>query len=170
MKTQILLLISLMLVILSGCSDDTDHISLQEELDTVLRDADINVERLLHYEVKGDGVVAFYVNDNGIDSSYVEYNSGEWQLIGSSGSATLMEPDLPISYVWEYTNDKPFRNVFGSINQEEITQVLVNGEPAKIIRIGDEITLWYQMLEEPYLNEDTLEAFSNRGELVFKKD
>lgn len=101
----------------------------------------------------------------------VEYNSGKWQLVDSSGSASLVETDLPISYVWEYTNDKPFRAVFGSVvNQERITQVKVNGEPAKIINFGDGTTLWYAILEEPYSNEDKLEAFSDSGEMVYKKE
>lgn len=169
MKTKILLF-GLILLILSGCSDKTANVSLQDELDNVLKEADINAERILHYEVKWNGVVAFYVKDNGIDSSYVEYDSGKWELVDSSGSASLVETDLPIPYVWEYTNDKPFRAVFGSINEETITQVKVNGEPAKIIKFGDGTTLWYLILEEPYSNEDKLEAFSDSGELVYKKE
>ncbi|GIO92128.1 MULTISPECIES: hypothetical protein [Paenibacillus] len=171
MKIQLkfTLLVCLLISILSGCTKAPDSPALENQLKSVLEKASISFDKILHYEVVDNGIVVFYTHDDSLNESYIEYNSGKWKLVNSSGSASLVDKDIPISYVWDYSETVPFRIVYGSINQGDIEQIKVNGEVTNKITLSDGLTFWYLILEEPYSADSKLEAFSANGDLIYEK-
>jgi hypothetical protein len=170
------LILFVLLITVSGCN------SVSEE--QILKSKGIKYDQIIHNETVQDGIISFYStsyknNIPGLGLALLQGNPEKgWKLIyhedNSYSSDSMITWD--IFKTSSVINGKPYRIVYGLINNSDIDKVIVTNDhenyeinpdvEAKIVQKNDK-RIWFKKLEKNVNIETLFIVGLSKGENVF---
>ncbi|MFV8830100.1 hypothetical protein [Alkalihalobacterium sp. APHAB7] len=154
---KVSVLISIMLFFLMGCSEK--QISFEERIEHQIQHA--SSESIIHYEVKGNYVYAFYTDHEMLRYQAFKLSGKSIDWVDGSGGSDIKKGGFSASN----NHDIPFSFSYFTSNNPDVKDVLVHGQEAKYIRVNDTISFWIAFTETTFERGDFV-ALSYEGDEV----
>ena len=136
---------SLLLIIgVWGCSEK-DPSSLEDLFKDIMIERQIGFDSIWHYEVKDNIIIVFYEEEQELLLGFIENNQGKWEWLIGSGSIDLQDG----GYIATAEMGLPFYITAVVNPNEDIKEVVVQEEYAKMVQISSENKIWFAFTDKP---------------------
>ncbi len=140
-----LMLVLLLSIGVWGCSINETQ-SLEEMFKEIMIEREIPFNSIWHYEIKDSVIIVFYENEQSLNLGFIEnMDNNEWNWVTGSGSIDIKNG----GYIATAEMGLPFYITAVVNNDENIKEIVVQGEIAKLVQISPEQKVWFAFTKKP---------------------
>lgn len=166
MKIRFAFLIGcLLLPSLTGCQ--SENISIEQLIESALKDAKINYSEIKHVELEDEGYVVFYITNDSLNQGIIKLDDGMLKWLQGSGAGGASLNPSKISYTLVEKNPQLRGRIFGLIGDPKIFSLQIGSYIPKIITLGDGMRIWYHFFDNG-IDDNIIKGYSFEGDLVFE--
>ncbi|QOR64870.1 hypothetical protein IM538_13530 [Cytobacillus suaedae] len=144
-KLFTLMAVLLLSIGLWGCSINESQ-SLEERFKEIMIEKEIPFNSIWHYEIEDNVIIVFYENEQSLNLGFIENKeNNEWNWVTGSGSIDIKNG----GYIAIAEMGLPFNITAVVNNDENIKEIVVQGETAKLVQVSPEQKVWFAFTNKP---------------------